>query len=65
MGRIILRALNGIYGWVVGIVVAASSFYAGYAILDNAQVYQAATNVQDQIRQLKPTQEGESGPSFD
>ncbi len=65
MGRIILRALNGIYGWVVGIVVAASSFYAGYAILDNAQVYQAATNVQDQIRQLKPTQEGENGPSFD
>lgn len=65
MGRIILRALNGIYGWVIGIAVAASAFYAGYAILDNAQVYQAATDVQDQIRQLKPTREGESGPSFE
>lgn len=65
MSRIILRALSGIYGWVVGIVVASSAFYAGYSILDNAKIYQAATDVQDQIRQLKPTQEGEAGPSFD
>lgn len=65
MSRIVLKTINGIYGWVIGIAVATAALFAGYSIWDNAQIYQAATDVQNEIRQLKPTQEGENGPSFD
>ena len=65
MSRMILKLLNGIYGWVIGTVLMTSVVYAGYSIWDNAQVYQAAENVQDQIRQLKPDKEAEDGPGFD
>ena len=65
MSRIVLKLLNGIYGWIIGTVLMASTVYAGYSIWDNAQVYQAAENVQDQIRKLKPEEEAEGGPGFD
>lgn len=65
MSRILLKLLNGIYGWIVGTAIVASAAYAGYAIWDNAQIYQAAENVQDQIRQLKPDAEAKDGPGFE
>ena len=65
MSRIVLKLLNGIYGWIIGTALMASTVYAGYSIWDNAQVYQAAENVQDQIRKFKPEEEAEGGPGFD
>ena len=65
MSRIVLKLLNGIYGWIIGTVLMASTVYAGYSIWDNAQVYQATENVQDQIRKLKPGEETEGGPGFE
>ena len=65
MNGIVLKLLNSIYGWIVGTAVMASVAYAGYSLWDNAQIYQAAQNVQDQIRQLKPDAEAKGGPGFD
>ena len=65
MSRIVLKLLNGIYGWIIGTVIVASAAYAGYAIWDNSQIYQAAEDVQDQIRQLKPDADADGGPGFD
>lgn len=65
MNGMVLKLLNSIYGWVVGTAVMASVAYAGYSIWDNAQIYQAAQNVQEQIRQLKPDAEAKGGPGFD
>lgn len=65
MSRIILKLLNNIYGWVVGAVVMAAVAYAGYSIWDNFQIYQAAEDVQNEIRQLKPDKEAKGGPGFD
>lgn len=39
--------------------------YAGYSLWDNAHIYQAAENVGDSIRQLKPKADAEGGPTFD
>lgn len=65
MSRIVLKLLNGIYGWIIGSVVMVSAVYAGYSMWDNSQIYQAAENVQDQIRQLKPDEDAKGGPGFD
>lgn len=61
MSKRILKLLNGIYGWIIGIVAIAIAVYAGYSIWDNSQIYTAAKNVQEEIRQLKPTK---GKPSF-
>ena len=65
MTRIALKLLNGIYGWIVGAAIVASAVYAGYSIWDNFQIYEAAEDVQNQIRELKPDEEAKGGPSFD
>lgn len=65
MNGIVLKLLNSIYGWIIGTAVMASVAYAGYSIWDNAQIYQAAQNVQEEIRQLKPDAEAKDGPGFD
>lgn len=65
MSRIVLKILNGMYAWIIGTVIMTTTAYAGYSIWDNAQVYQAAENVQNQIRQLKPDEEEKGGPSFE
>lgn len=66
MSRITLKLLNGIYGWVISTIILTSSIYAVYSIWDNSQIYQAAEDVQNEIRKLKPV-EGteEQGPGFD
>lgn len=65
MSSIVLKVLNGIYGWVVGIVIAGCIAYAGYALWDNAQIYKSAQNVQESIRKLKPESNTDDGPSFE
>lgn len=65
MSRIVLKILNGIYGWIIGTAIVASAIYAGYSIWDNAQVYHQAEDVQDQVRKLKPDEAGKDGPGFD
>ena len=65
MRRIVLKLLSGIYGWIIATFVLASVAYASYSIWDNAQIYQSAENVQDKIREMKPDEEGEDGPTFD
>lgn len=65
MSRVVLKLLNGIYGWIIGVALMTTTVYAGYSIWDNAQIYQAAEDVQDQVRQLKPDSEDADGPGFD
>lgn len=65
MSRMVLKLLNQVYGWIIGIVLTAAVAYAGYSIWDNFQIYQAAEDVQDQIRKLKPDDNTKNGPGFD
>ncbi|MGO5541449.1 class B sortase [Blautia sp. HCP3S3_H10_1] len=65
MNRVVLKLLNGIYGWIISSLVMVSAVYAGYSIWDNSQIYKSAENVQDQIRQLKPDENAKDGPGFD
>lgn len=57
--------LNGVYGFLIESFVLAAVMFAGYSIWDNSQIYRSAENVQAQIRQLKPDQYADDGPSFD
>lgn len=65
MSRIVLKFLNGIYGWIISTAILMTVVYAGYSIWDNSQIYAAAQNVQDQIRKLKPDKNAKDGPNFD
>ena len=65
MSRIVLKFLNGIYGWIISTAILMTVVYAGYSIWDNSQIYAAAQNVQDQIRKLKPDKNAKDGPDFD
>lgn len=65
MSRIVLKFLNGIYGWILSTAILMTVVYAGYSIWDNSQIYAAAQNVQDQIRKLKPDKNAKDGPNFD
>lgn len=65
MSRLALKILNGIYGWILSLTVVTVSVFAGYALWDNAQIYNAASDVTSQIRQFKPLEDEEGGPSFD
>lgn len=60
-----LKLLNGIYGWLVGTTLTAATVFAAYSLWDDAQVYQEAEAVQEQIRQMKPEVEVEGGPTFE
>ncbi|MDD6711856.1 MAG: class B sortase [Sharpea porci] len=62
MNWMILKGLNKIYGLIISVFIVGAAAYAGYALWDNAQIYQQAKDVQDQIRHLKPK---DKGPSFD
>ena len=65
MKRFALRILNGAYGFVVGTALFAAAAVSAYSIWDNAQVYKSVEDVQNQVRQYKPIDKAESGPTFD
>lgn len=64
MSRLALKLLNGIYGWILSLAVVSASVFAGYSLWDNAQIYQSATDVQNQLRQFKPVEDAKGGPGF-
>ncbi len=57
--------LNGAYGFIVGTALFAAATISAYSIWDNAQVYKSVEDVQNQVRQYKPDDKAESGPTFD
>ena len=63
----VLRGLNTLFSLIVLLCFFVVAAYAGYALWDNSQVYAAAENVRDEMRQLKPPEdpEGEEGPTFE
>jgi sortase B len=60
-----LRLINSIVSLVLGIILFLFGAYAVYALWDNNQVYQAAEDVQLKLKKLKPSVDGESGPTFE
>ncbi|MCR5295072.1 MAG: class B sortase [Lachnospiraceae bacterium] len=65
MTRTALSVLNRIYEWTVGSLIAAAALFSLYSIWDNAQIYQAVRDLQDQIQPLKPAELVGSGPDFE
>ena len=69
------KPANIIYLSVIAIALIASlvliiglflfGAYAVYALWDNNQVYQAAEDVQMELKRLKPSADGEDGPTFE
>ena len=60
-----LRFLNSLVSLAMALVLFLFGAYAVYALWDNRQVYQAAENVQIELKKLKPIAEGDDGPTFD
>ena len=66
MNRMLLKLLNGIYGWIVGMAVMTSVAYAGYSMWDNPHRFIRLRRMCGiQIRQLKPDAEAKGGPGFE
>ena len=63
--RRVLRLLNSLVSLVLIIVLFLFGAYAVYALWDNNQVYQAAEDVQMELKRLKPSADGEDGPTFE
>lgn len=61
MSRLILKLLNNIYGTVVGSLLVTALLFSTYSIWDNSQIYRSATDVQDSIRLLRPTDSEDEG----
>ena len=61
----IIRFLNHALTLMVSFVLICTGAYACYALWDNHQVYQAAEDVRADMLRLKPSAEGEGGPSFE
>ena len=65
-----LDLLNGIVSLIVGVALLLGGAYAGYALWDNQQIYNAANGVQLEMMRLKPAaavdaeDAVEEGPSF-
>lgn len=65
MGLRIIRILDSILTRLVFLAMVCIGIYAGYALWDNHQVYQAAEDVQSDMLRLKPDASEENGPSFE
>ena len=63
--RRVLRLLNSLVSLALVIVLFLFGAYAVYALWDNNQVYQAAEDVQMELKKLKPSADGEDGPTFE
>ena len=63
--RRVLRLLNSLVSLVLVIALFLFGAYAVYALWDNNQVYQAAEDVQMELKKLKPSADGEDGPTFE
>lgn len=57
MTRTFLRFSNGLLTFVVTVVLVISAAYAGYALWDNQQVYDAAENVLDEMKAIRAQME--------
>ncbi len=60
-----LRFLNSLVSLAVILILLLAGAYSVYALWDNNQVYQAAEDVQMKLKKLKPSEEGEDGPTFE
>lgn len=66
MVRLFLNLCNFVLSLVMCLCLLSALSFAGYALWDNAQVYQAAENVQADMIKLKPkTEDTQEGPTFD
>ena len=53
MGRKLLHLLNGTITFVVVLALAVAGAYAGYALWDNQQIYDAAENVFSEVKEMR------------
>ena len=60
-----LRILNSLVSLALVLILFIFGAYAVYALWDNNQVYQAAEDVQLELKRLKPSADGENGPTFE
>lgn len=68
IARFILRVANGLLTAVVLLILLTAGAYSVYALWDNQQVYEAASDVQADMLNLKPVlaaDEEEAGASFE
>lgn len=66
MARWFLRFANGLLSCILTIALLIMAAYSGYALWDNRQIYQAASDVQADMIKLKPviSEEEDAAPSF-
>ena len=57
MTRFILRFCNGLITFLVVVSLVVCTAYAGYALWDNQQVYDAVENVMDELRDIRAQME--------
>ena len=55
MGRKLLHLLNGLVTFVVTVSLVVAGAYAGYALWDNQQIYDAAENVFSEMKEIRNT----------
>lgn len=67
MARRILKLANALLTACLTVALLTAGAYSAYALWDNNQIYQAATNVQADMVKIKPVvdEESEEGPSFE
>ncbi len=66
MFRKIIRLINGLVTAAVACALLVCALYAGYALWDNQQIYNAAENVRADMLRLKPVEEeGEEIPTLE
>lgn len=53
----LFNILNGLFNLVVILFLVIAGLYSGYGLWDNHRIYVAAQNVQDDMIELKPTEE--------
>lgn len=63
--RSVLKVINSFITLTVVFFLSICGVYAGYALWDNNQVYQAAEDVQLKMKSLKPVVSEEDGPTFE
>ena len=55
MGRKLLHLLNGLITFTVVMMLIIGGAYSGYSLWDNQQVYDAAENVNSELREIRAT----------
>lgn len=55
MGRKLLHLLNGLITCAVTVVLVVAGAYAGYALWDNQQIYNAAENAHSEMKEIRET----------